>query len=348
MALLMIFLILTISSLMIWKGSDWVTDSLIPVAKKLGTSYIAVTTLLVSFTLSVPEIFSAVYSYMSGHLEIGLGVIVGSVVINIGLTVGLSAAIKPLVVDKMVVIRDGIFLITIALIVMVFGSDLEYQRTEGIVLLLLFIPYFLNVWFTERARTERNKEAKVLEIEENLQRIGEQGKTFLKLKPSLFSFILGEAMLFLGSYLFSASLIDLSKVVSIPDMLIGVVIGAIGTEIPNIAAAIQGTMKGYKDVALTETFGSNIFTLLITLGIFILLSPFKIPAKIFYFDMVWMIAIHALMILFIFKGYKFKEESITRIEGFILVGFWVCLVIANYIFFTFAMPVSQTSGRRAA
>jgi cation:H+ antiporter len=112
-----------------------------------------------------------------------------------------------------------------------------------------------------------------------------------------------------------------------------VVVGAIGTEIPNIAAAIQGTMKGYKDVALSETFGSNIFTLLITLGIFILLSPFTIPPKIFYFDMVWMIAIHVLMIAFIFKGFKFKEESITRIEGFILVGFWVCLVLANYFFF---------------
>jgi cation:H+ antiporter len=333
MGIIIIFLILVFSSLMIWKGSDWVTDSLIPVAKKLGTSYIAVTTLLVSFTLSVPEIFSAVYSFMSGHLEIGLGVIVGSVVINIGLTIGLSAAIKPLVIDKFVVIRDGFFLITIALIVMVFGSDLQYQRTEGIVLLLLFIPYFLNVWFMEQARSEKKKEEKVLEIEENLERIGEQSKKFLKLKPSVWTFLLGEFLLFLGSYLFSSSLINLSDLINLPDMLIGVVIGAIGTEIPNIAAAIQGTMKGYKDVAIAETFGSNIFTLLITLGIFILLSPFTIPPKIFYFDMVWMIAIHVLMLLFIFKGYRFKEESITRMEGFILIGFWICIVLANYFFF---------------
>lgn len=333
MALLTVIFFLALSSFMIWKGSDWVTDSLIPIAKKLGTSYIAITTLLVSFTLSVPEIFSAVYSFLLGHFEIGLGVIIGSVVVNVGITVGLSAVIRPLNIDKMVVLRDGIFLIIIATIVMVMGSDLKYSRSEGIVLLLLFLPYTLNVWYMEKGRTKKNKEKEEKELENDLQTIGEQDSKFLKLKPSFFAFILGIIMLFLGSYVFSSNLISLSKLVNLPDLFIGVVVGAIGTEISTIAAAVQGTLKGYKDVAISETFGSNIFTLLITLGIFILLSPFQIPPKIFYFDLVWMIAIHILMILFIFKGYKFKEASITRLEGLILMCFYFGIIFFNYYFF---------------
>ncbi|MBR9683142.1 hypothetical protein GOV03_01225, partial [Candidatus Woesearchaeota archaeon] len=95
-----ILLLLGLAVLLIWKGSDWITDSLIPVANKLGTHYIAITTLLVSFILSIPELFTVIYSGLAGHLNLGLGVIIGSVMINIGLTTGLSASFKPLTVEK--------------------------------------------------------------------------------------------------------------------------------------------------------------------------------------------------------------------------------------------------------
>ena len=117
--LLMLIFLLVFSVILISKGSDWVTDSLIPVATKLGTSYIAISTLLVSFMISTPEIISSIYSYLLGHPSIGIGVIIGSVMINIGLTVGLSATIRPLIVENLIVIRDGIFLIVIAVIVMI-------------------------------------------------------------------------------------------------------------------------------------------------------------------------------------------------------------------------------------
>ena len=51
-----------VSIFLIWKGSDWLTDSLVPVANRLGTGYIAVTTLLISALISVPEIFTSTYS----------------------------------------------------------------------------------------------------------------------------------------------------------------------------------------------------------------------------------------------------------------------------------------------
>ncbi|MBN2368737.1 sodium:calcium antiporter [Candidatus Woesearchaeota archaeon] len=332
MVTILILLLMVFAVALIWVGSDWVTDSLIPVAHKLGTSYIAVTTLMISFTLSVPEIFSAVYSFLMGHVDIGLGVIIGSVMINIGMTVGLSAMIKPLFVEKLVVIRDGIFLIIVAVIVMLMGSDLNYSRSEGIILLLLFIPYVLNVWTFEKSRTHKSRKEKVETMKHNLDRIGGI-ETVLKPKPSLFIFILGELMLFAGSYFFSFSLVNLSYVIALPEIILGVLIGAVGTEIPNIAAAVQGTLKGFKDAAITETFGSNIFTLLVTLGVFLLISPLNIEGKVFYFDLTWMIIIHLLMLAFIFKGYRYKEASLTRLEGTLLLLFYFAIVGINILFF---------------
>jgi cation:H+ antiporter len=331
MGIILILILLALSIMFIWKGSDWVTDSLIPVANKLGTGYIAITTLMVSFLISIPELFTSVYTYFLGHLNVGLGVIIGSVMINVGLTVGLSATIKPLNVDKSVVIRDGIFLIIMTIVVLFFGSDLHYERSEGIVLMLLFIPYALNVWSFEKWRSKKSRKKEVSRMKKNLDLIGDI--SFLKFRPSLKTFLLGAAILTVGSYLFSVSLIGLSNIVPLPELLIGILFGAIGTGTPNIVAALQGTVKGYDDAAITETFGSNIFTLLITFGIVIVLQPFTIGAKLFYFDLVWMIMIHLLMLSFIFKGYKYREKSITRFEGVLLLLFYIGIVAANVAFF---------------
>lgn len=325
-------LLLVFSVLIIWKGSDWLTDSLIPVANHLGTSYIAVTTLLASFMMSSPELIISIYTYALGHQTLGIGVLIGSVIINIGLTVGISAWIKPLKVEKGIVIRDGLYLITVATVVMVMGSDLSYTRSEGLTLLLLFIPYALNVWFFEKARSHDSRKDKVEMLKKTLDLFGDQ-VPFLKFKPGLLTFTAGAAMLFLGSYFIAESLINISKHLSISELIIGIVIGAAGTGTPNIAAAIQGTLKGYDDAAITETFGSNIFTLLVILGLLIALSPFTISSKIFYFDMTWMIFIHILMLAFIFKGYSFKEHSLTRLEGFILVVFYIALISVNVLWF---------------
>lgn len=327
---IVIFIILAVAMALIWKGSDWITDSLAPVAKKLGTSYVAVTTLIVSFAISTPEIFSSVYTALLGQPTIGIGIIVGSVMSNIGLTVGLSAAFKPLQVDKGVVIRDGVFMVIIAVIILLLGADLTYQRSEGIILLMMFLPYAMNVWYSEKVGSAKNKKEKVEHLEESLSIIG--GFSSWKLKASVTTFFIGAAILIVGSYLFSLSLIEINQTFGLPELVVGL-FGAVATALPNIAAAIQGTRKGYKDVAITETFGSNIFTMLITLGIIILISPLRIANKVFYFDLNWMIIINALMIAFIFKGYHYKEDALTRYEGVSLVLFYIVLLVVNILFF---------------
>ena len=322
---------LIIGTLLLTKGSDWMTDSLVPVAERLGTTYIAVASILVSVMLSIPEVFVAIYAFFMGHPGISLGVIIGSIICNIGLMTGLSAMIKPLSVDGRVVIRDGVFALIISLIVFVFGFDLSYDRKEGLTLLLLFIPYILNVWFFEKWTTKKARKEELKEIKEELNVIGLAG---FELKPGMVVFVIGSVSLLFGSYLFSDSLIDIARLTGLSEVLIGLTIGAIGPSIPNIVSAVRGTVKNYTKIAITETFGSDIFTLLVSLGLLAVIMPFTIDSKWLYFDIPIMLFMTFLMMFFIFKGHIKKEKAILRHEGAALVIFYIIFIILNVLYFS--------------
>ncbi|MBM3199664.1 sodium:calcium antiporter [Candidatus Woesearchaeota archaeon] len=331
--LIFTILMLVIGIIILTKGSAWMTDSLAPVAEKLGTSYIAVASIIVSIMLSIPEVFVALYAFILGHEGISLGVIIGSIICNIGLMTGLSATIKPLSVDRRVVIRDGVFAFIIALIVLIFGWDLHYSRSEGLVLLLMFIPYVLNVWFFEKWRPMEEKKEDIKEISEELKVIGLSGFDVKHglFKPGIFLFIVGSLMLLVGSYIFSGYLVDIAKLTGLSDVLIGLTIGAIGPSIPNVASAIQGTIKNYTKIAITETFGADIFTLLVTLGLLAVVVPFNIEQKWLFFDIPMMILMTALMMLFIFRGHIRKQNAITRSEGAALVIIYIVFLLLNIL-----------------
>jgi cation:H+ antiporter len=281
--------------------------------------------------LSIPEIFIAIYVFFMGHGGISLGVIIGSIICNIGLMTGLSAMIKPLSVDKRVVIRDGVFALVIAIIVFVFGVDHSYDRKEGIILLLLFVPYVVNVWFFEKWASRKERKEELKEIEGELKVMGLK---YWELKPGVFVFIMGCILLLLGSYIFSEALIKIATFTGLSDVLIGLTIGAIGPSIPNIVSAIQGTVKNYNKIAITETFGSNIFTLLVTLGLLAVIVPFSIDQKWLYFDIPMMVIMNFVMLFFIFKGHIRKESAIQRHEGAVLVVLYIVSIILNVVYFS--------------
>ena len=246
--------LLILGIVLITKGSDWMTDSLIPVAERLGTSYIAVASILVSIMLSIPEVFVAGYAFFMGHPGISLGVIIGSIICNIGLMTGLSAMIKPLSVDSRVVIRDGVYAFIISIIVFLFGLDMRFDRSEGLILMMLFVPYVLNVWFFEKWASEKARKKELKKI------------------------------------------------------------------------------KNYKKIAITETFGADIFTLLITLGLLAVIMPFSIDKRWLFFDIPIMIFMTTMMMLFIFKGHVRGQNAIQRHEGAILVLLYIAFIIANVLY----------------
>ncbi|MBI5554168.1 MAG: hypothetical protein HY917_05520, partial [Candidatus Diapherotrites archaeon] len=111
------------------------------------------------------------------------------------------------------------------------------------------------------------------------------------------------------------------QIMRVPDLLIGLTLGAIGPSIPNMAAAWQAVRRGNDELAISETIGSNIFTLLITLGLVAIVQPLKLDASVAQITIPAVVLITGLFLFFSLKG------RISRKEGFILFGAYLTILI---------------------
>ncbi|OIO27166.1 hypothetical protein AUJ14_00145 [Candidatus Micrarchaeota archaeon CG1_02_55_22] len=311
---------------LILKGSEWVTDAVSVVAHRLRTTNVAVGLLVVSLLLSLPELAISISSILKGHPGIGLGVALGSVIVNLGLIVGLAAVSNGLRVPRHVVTRDGIFMLVatlVASILVLEGGGLG--RTDGFILLLLFIPYVVNIYEQEKqiALVEQHKEAQT--ISKTLRFMGKLGVGDLEVKSGPLIMLVGVLMLLAGSELFTNALISVSGTLALPELLVGLTLGALGPSIPNLAAALQAARRGYDELVVSETIGSNVFTLLITLGLISVIQPVAVDIK------TALVTMPALVFITLVFFYYLSKGAFSRNAGKLLLLLYVLAVAAEYL-----------------
>lgn len=312
------FLLTVVGILLMGKGSDWLTDSLIPVARRLGVSGAAVGLILVSVAVSLPEILVAVLTTAQGFPAISLGVVLGSIICNIGLMTGFCAIVRPLKVNKTLIVRDGIFSLVIPILVFAIGAGGEITRLEGGALLLLFVPYIANIILQERRKPAEQRGKDLRDIELELDIIG---FSFGKLRPGWTTFALGTALLIGGAQLFALQLGWFARNLGVDELVIGLTLGAIGPSLPNVFAAYKATKRGMGEIAVSETLGSNVFTMLVTLGIAAMLSPVAISNRWLSFELPAMIVMSFMLFLFLLT-----RQTISRLEGGLLLGGYLAIL----------------------
>jgi cation:H+ antiporter len=324
MDILAIIALLAVSVVLMGKGSDWLTDSLIPIARRLGVSGVSVGLIIVSFAVSLPEILVAVFAILRGHPALSLGVGLGSIICNIGLMTGRGALIRPLRVRTNMILRDGVFSLVIPVLVFAVASDGVITRFEGFAFFLLFFSYVLNVFLQERRSTpeQRTREAEEIELELTLV-----GFEFGKVPVGWISFGLGLLVLLSGTQLFTTQLLSLSNMFPFAELAIGLSIGALGPSLPNVFAAMSATRKGMGEIAVSETLGSNIFTLLVTLGIAAMLSPVIVAPSWLTFELPALLIMSILLFIFLVT-----HRTVSRIEGAILLSGYLLIVGARLLF----------------
>jgi len=326
MSVLFLLVAFLVSVYLILRGSDWVTDSSTHLAKHLGTSNLAVGLLVISLILSLPELVIAVTSILKGHPALGFGASIGSVIVNIGLIVGISALVRPMRVPRIMVTRDMIFMVVVSIIVVALGlEDRVLSKADGFVLILLFVPYAINVYEQERGLTQSERHFKTEKMTEALEMYGEYTVEH-KPKFGLKYFILGVFVLVLGSEIFVRVLLELASLMKLPELLIGVTLGAIGPSIPNLAASLGAARKGVEELVVSETIGSNMFTLLITIGVIAVLSPLAID------DMTAIVTIPALLLVTFILLVAMLKGHVRRRDGLLLLLIYVGSVMAEFIF----------------
>lgn len=299
MSVIMPYIILIIGFLMLIKGADFFVDGSSSIAKKLRIPDIIVGLTIVAMGTSAPELAVSVSAALGGSSDISLGNVVGSNLLNILIILGLSAVIVPLSVDKSMFRRDFPMLLITAvvlpLICVISGNTAG--RIGGIIMLVLFAVY---MFMTIKSAVDYRKNGEASE-EENIK--------VLPWWKSILYTIGGAIIIVIGGNLSVDSATEIARQLGISEAIIGLTVVALGTSLPELVTSVIAARKGNSDIALGNIVGSNIFNVLLILGVTSVIKPFSVTTDSII-DMIILLGVTIYLIITSATGKK-----ISRAEG---------------------------------
>jgi cation:H+ antiporter len=307
-------LLLLTGLILLLAGGDALVRGAAALAHRLGISPLVVGLTVVSFGTSAPELAVNLTAALRGSGELSFGNVIGSNLANIGLIVGLTALLRPLDVQAVVVWRELPMMVLATAFALVFALDTvlsgdassRYDRGDGIVLLLLLSVF---LYYTAR--------------EVFRQRESRRGKVGLavgswSVPRSLLVAATGLAVLVVGAQLTVKGGVGIARSAGISEAVIGLTLIAIGTSLPELAASLIAAWRGQAEIAIGNVIGSNIFNLLLVLGATAAVRPVPIPAG----GVLDLVALCVLSVL-LWGVCVNQGRRIIRVEGALLLTIYL-------------------------
>lgn len=264
--LLNIVLIVLGVALVIW-GANIFTDGASRIATLLRVPQIVIGLTIVAFGTSLPELCISLFSAIMGSPGMAVGNVVGSNIFNAMLIVGMSAAIMPITILRSTVRKDIPFALAASVALLLMCLDNDISRLDAILLLCGFAGF---MWYTlsiaKGKETESDEKEKTADSSQNL---GSFWKNALYI-------VVGIGALILGSQIFVRSASEVAAQLHVSDAVIGLTIVAGGTSLPELATSIVSARKGQSAIAIGNVIGSNVFNILLILGVTGVISPMSV------------------------------------------------------------------------
>lgn len=271
------------------KGADFLVDGASNIAKKFHIPEILIGLTIVSIGTSMPELFVSVTSAMQGRSDMAMGNVIGSNVCNLLLILGLSTVIKPVKFQKETrLIEIPVCLVFTIIFMLICNIGIGVSRIEAIILLVLFSIFILYTIIMGKNADKFDKEA------QNTR--GEDTSSISMLK-SIIYVILGVVALKFGGDLTVDNSVILANHFNISEQIISLTILAIGTSLPELVTSVTAAFKGNSDIAIGNIIGSNIFNMLLIIGVASVINPITYNLK-YNIDMAILIAGTILLALF--------------------------------------------------
>ena len=297
--LLNILFIVVGVALVIW-GADRMTDGAVAIAQRLRIPQIIIGLTIVAMGTSMPEFFVSLMSALKGTPDLAVGNVVGSNIFNTLLIVGVAAMVTPIVILRSTVKKDMPWAMLASAALAALCLDSTISRVDAAILTAAFIAFILYTLY--QARKGKEEESA-------------EGK---KLSPlvAVGLVLLGLACLILGSNLFVDSATKVAEQLGVSQAVIGLTIVAGGTSLPELATSVVAARKGQSAIAIGNVIGSNVYNVLMIIGITGLIHPMNIEG-ITLVD--FGVMAFGMLLLWLFSFTKFKVE---RWEGSVLTGFF--------------------------
>lgn len=305
------YLLLIVGFLLLIKGADWFVDGSASVARRLRVPTLIIGMTIVAMGTSAPELAVSTAASLKGNNSIAISNVIGSNIFNLMVVCGACALFQPLKVKYSTLKAElPISILTSGLMVVLCYFGMSMGRVDGIILILLFAVFLL--WMVISAQKARNGSKE--------EREGEKEIKILPVWQCLLSIPIGIGVIVLGGDLVVNSATAIAESFGLSQTLIGLTIVAFGTSLPELVTSLVAAKKGDADMALGNVIGSNIFNVLLILGVAAAVSPMEVLME----NMVDGMLLMAMSIVTLV--FAWKKQSINRWEGAAMLGMYIAYI----------------------
>ena len=316
----MSFVILIIGFFFLIKGADLFVDGAASIARKFNIPSMVIGLTIVAMGTSAPEAAVSITSSLAGQNDMSVANVVGSNFFNILMVLGVSAIIAKLPVQKNTIKKDTPFLLIVSVLLLIFAFDKNISRIEGIIFLVIFV-YFLYTTVKSAKNTKESTSLSDNEIAVSDNAIPTDTPMFKTIILSL----IGIAGIIFGGDMVVDSATSIATMFGMSANLVGLTIVAVGTSLPEFVTSIVAIKKGETEIAIGNVIGSNIFNILLVLGLATAIFPIAI-STFALIDIVFMVAITILLYLFMKK-----DNCLVKKHGFIFIILYIAYMTYTII-----------------
>ena len=293
-------------------GGDVLTKSSVDLSLKFSVPKIIIGMTVVSFATSAPELIVSLNATLNGFSNFAIGNVIGSNIANIGLVLGIITIIYPINLQQRFYTSDfPILMLSTFLFYLLLITGNKISRGEGIILLVLISIILIYLFLYQKKSISEFSD------------VGDTSK--ISIPKSIFYVLFSGLLLWLGSETLIKSAISVANKYEISERVISVTMVAIGTSIPELAASVVASIKKQNDLSIGNLIGSNIFNLLVVIGITSTFLPIEqIEPKIIFNDMLWVILFSAIILPL---AYLKRKNVLTRKKGIILLTLYLIFII---------------------
>lgn len=316
----MSFLTLLIGFALLIKGADIFVDGASSIAKKFNVSPMLIGLTIVAMGTSAPEAAVSVSSSLAGQNDMSIANVVGSNFFNILIVLGVSSIIAKLPVEKETIKKDTPFLIFISILLLALSLNFNLSRLDGVIFLVLFILFLINM-------IKSNISSKDIESSsgETAIAIEATDTKSIHMPKTLLLCLIGIVGIVFGGDLVVNSATNIATSFGMSANLVGLTIVAMGTSLPELVTSVIAVKKGETEIAIGNVIGSNIFNILLVLGLAALIHPMAV-SLVAIIDTIFMTAVTILLYIFIKKN-----NSLIKIHGIIFVIIYFIYLIYTII-----------------
>ena len=301
--------LLLIGLVMLCFGGNWLVSGGIAIAKKFRIGNLIIGMTIVAFGTSTPELAASIVA-AGDHSAIILGNIVGSNIANVGMVIGVAAILAPLAIQKSVLRKEIPIMLGVSALLVLLSIDGELSQYDGILLLIglgIFVVYTFRSALKQREKSKDDTNS---------------GKNNVYLK-SIGLIGIGIILLYIGAILTVDNAVVIASEFGLSEKIIGLTVIAVGTSLPELITSIIAIRKGHTDIGIGNIIGSNIYNILMIMGVGAALGGVLITADV-YVD-------YAIMIIFsISLLIGLKTHIIKKPMGIILATGYVLYLITTF------------------